>query len=35
MVHHARQIAASMGSSLKIEGAAEGLVVRLTATKAS
>jgi hypothetical protein len=35
MVQHARQVAAKLKSSLKIEAAAEGLVVRLTATKAS
>lgn len=35
MVQHARQLAARLNSPLKIEAAAEGLVVRLTATKAS
>lgn len=35
MVQHARQIAAKWNSPLKIEAAAEGLVVRLTATKAT
>jgi len=35
MVQHARQVAAKLGSPLKIEAAAEGLIVRLTATKAN